>query len=122
VDDPTAEFLGEAIEIMSVGMDHETLFNVDHDTTNAAGTRFRATNGLLDDAGRAYNNWIAMPVANRRTHWGRLVEVRRRLRARVAGTYSPTSTQDQADWAAATAVEQTEWNDLIADYNALRRP
>ncbi len=48
------EFLGEAIEIMSVGMPEEDI------------------GGLMDDAGRALNKFEAMTDDEKREHWGRI--------------------------------------------------
>lgn len=58
------EFLGEAIEIMSVNMPEE----------DAA--------GVMDDAGRALEHWNAMDAADQTANWARFDEVRTKLRAR----------------------------------------
>ena len=68
------EFLGERIEILSVGMEEENFA------------------GLVDDAGRALAQFDAMPAALRRQNWARFVEVRTKVRSRFAGA----SAADQA--------------------------
>ncbi len=60
------EFLGERIEILSVGMEEENFA------------------GLVDDAGRALAQFNAMPAALRKQNWARFVEVRTKVRARFA--------------------------------------
>ncbi|MFC4635120.1 DUF4157 domain-containing protein [Dokdonia ponticola] len=116
------EFLGEATEIMSVGMPHERLFNQTHNITNNAGTNFRTTDGMQNDARRLLVNWTGMTVVERRTNWARFVQVRNRIRQRVAGTYWRTSTQDKADWAAASVANRATWTALLASFNAQVRP
>jgi hypothetical protein len=116
------EFLGEAIEIMSVGMPHERLFNQTHNTTNNAGTNFIVSDGMQNDARRLLTNWTGMTVVERRTNWARFVQVRNRVRQRVAGTYWRTSTQDKADWAAASVANRAAWTALLASFNAQARP
>jgi peptidoglycan hydrolase-like protein with peptidoglycan-binding domain len=68
------EFLGERIEIMSVGMEEENFA------------------GFVDDAGRALAQFSAMPAALRKQNWAKFVEVRTRVRSRFAGA----SAADQA--------------------------
>jgi peptidoglycan hydrolase-like protein with peptidoglycan-binding domain len=68
------EFLGERIEILSVGMEEENFA------------------GLVDDAGRALAQFNAIPAALRRQNWARFVEVRTKVRSRFAGA----SAADQA--------------------------
>jgi peptidoglycan hydrolase-like protein with peptidoglycan-binding domain len=61
------EFLGERIEIMSVGMEEESFA------------------GFVNDATRALAQFNAMPAALRRQNWARFVEVRTKVRSRFAG-------------------------------------
>lgn len=68
------EFLGERIEIMSVGMEEESFA------------------GFLSDARRALAEFNAMPAALRKQNWARFVEVRTKVRSRFAGA----SAADQA--------------------------
>jgi len=68
------EFLGERIEILSVGMEEENFA------------------GFLSDARRALAEFNGMPAALRRENWARFVEVRTRVRSRFAGA----SAADQA--------------------------
>ncbi|MGB1450264.1 MAG: DUF4157 domain-containing protein, partial [Marinirhabdus sp.] len=121
-DPPVREFLGEAVEVMSVGMPHERLLRQSHDTTNAAGTRFQTGDGLRDDAGRLWSNWSSMSDDAKKEYWSRFVQIRRRLRQRVAGEYAPTATQDTADWAAATAAQQADWLALLTNFNGQAKP
>jgi peptidoglycan hydrolase-like protein with peptidoglycan-binding domain len=75
------EFLGERIEILSVGMEEENFA------------------GLVDDAGRALAQFNAMPAALRKQNWSRFVEVRTKVRSRFAAA----SAVDQAANAALLA-------------------
>jgi peptidoglycan hydrolase-like protein with peptidoglycan-binding domain len=76
----THEFLGEAIEILSVGMPEEAL------ESTAPGTPGHVF-GFANDASRGLNNWNNMPLADRRTFWWRFRQVRRRVLQRIdAGT------------------------------------
>jgi peptidoglycan hydrolase-like protein with peptidoglycan-binding domain len=96
----THEFLGEAIEILSVGMPEEDLEAV---APGAPG--FIA--GFADDAGRALVNWNAMPLADRQRFRGRFIAVRQRVRDRVA---------------AGTPAQQALHAPLVAAYNAVVLP
>jgi peptidoglycan hydrolase-like protein with peptidoglycan-binding domain len=60
------EFLGERIEIMSVGMEEESFA------------------GFVDDARRALAQFNAMPAALRKQNWARFIEVRTKVRSRFA--------------------------------------
>ena len=62
----TREFLAEALEIMSVGMDEEDFA------------------GFINDAGDAMDWWDGMPPPDRVTHQLRFIQVRNRVRARIA--------------------------------------
>ncbi len=75
------EFLGERIEILSVGMEEENFA------------------GFLSDATRALAQFNAMPAALRRQNWSRFVDVRTKVRSRFAGA----SAADQAANAALLA-------------------
>jgi peptidoglycan hydrolase-like protein with peptidoglycan-binding domain len=85
----TREFLGEALEIMSVGMDEEDLA------------------GLADDAEQALDWWNGMPPADQQTHRLRFIQVRDRVRARIA---------------AGTLFQQLAHSILLARYNAVVVP
>ena len=63
---PISEFLGERVEILSKGMDEEDLA------------------GFMNDARRALRQWNLMPAAQRRANFGKFVEVRNKVRARLA--------------------------------------
>jgi hypothetical protein len=72
----THEFLGEALEVLSVGMPEEPLDPVTptHDA-------------FIDDATRCLANWNLMPVADQRTFRSKFVAVRRKVLQRIdAGT------------------------------------
>ncbi len=75
------EFLGEAIEIMSVGMPEEGL------------------EGFFDDAGRALNRFEAMTDDEKRENWGRFEEVRGQVRRRfdAASSAEQATHQDTMD-------------------------
>ncbi len=88
-DIPISEFLGERVEILSRGMDEEDLA------------------GFMDDAGRALSQWNAMPVGQRRANWSKFVEVRAKVRARLAK---------------ATALEKLPHLATLAGYNAVVKP
>jgi peptidoglycan hydrolase-like protein with peptidoglycan-binding domain len=75
------EFLGEAVEILSVGMPEE----------NVA--------GFFDDAGRALFHWNRIPVADQRLQWSRFVEVRNKVRQR----FNAATAAEQALHAATMA-------------------
>lgn len=72
------EFLGERIEIMSVGMEEEDFA------------------GLVDDAGRALAQFNAMPAALRKQNWSKFVEVRTKVRARFAAASGPDQAANAA--------------------------
>ena len=96
----THEFLGEAIEILSRGMQQEPLESV---APGAAGY----VAGFADDAGRALANWNNMPLADRRRFRARFIAVRRRVRNRIA---------------AGTPAQQALHAGLLAGYNAVVLP
>jgi len=96
----THEFLGEAIEILSVGMPTE---GVESLAPGAAG--FVA--GFADDAGRALANWNAMPLADRRRFKNRFIAVRNVVRRRIAASSAP---------------QQALHAPLLAGYNAVVLP
>ena len=83
---PISEFLGERIEILSKGMDEEDLA------------------GFMDDAGRAVAQWNLMPAAQRRANFGKFVEVRNKVRARLAKAPHPLSAANQTILTAFNAV------------------
>ncbi len=70
----TREFLGEAVEVMSISMPEENL------------------HGLLSDANRLLNRWQLMPLDDQQAYWARFVEVRTKLHERV-----PSPTGDWVD-------------------------
>lgn len=74
----TREFLGEAIEIMSVGMVREGL------------------GGFMDDAGRALNKWNDMPAAEQTTNWARFQQVRDRVQERFDRASAASQATHQA--------------------------
>ncbi len=86
---PISEFLGERIEILSKGMDEEDLA------------------GFMDDAGRALREWNKMPAAQRRANFGKFVEVRNKVRARLAKAPHPLSAANQT---------------VLTGYNAVVKP
>lgn len=96
----THEFLGEAIEILSAGMQEEALEAV---APGAPG--FVA--GFANDAARALANWNAMPLADRRRFRARFIAVRQRVRDRIA---------------AGTPGQQALHAPLLANYNAVVLP
>lgn len=96
----THEFLGEAIEILSRGMQEEPLESV---APGAAGY----VAGFADDAGRALANWNIMPLADQRQFRARFIAVRRRVRTRIA---------------AGTPAQQALHAGLLAGYNAVILP
>lgn len=96
----THEFLGEAIEILSVGMPEEHLEAV------APGT-LGYVPGFANDALRALNNWNNMPVADQRRFRARFVAVRRVVRRRIA---------------AGNPAQQALHAGLLAAYNAVVLP
>jgi peptidoglycan hydrolase-like protein with peptidoglycan-binding domain len=96
----TREFLGEAIEILSVGMQQEDLESV---APGGAGY----VPGFAEDATRALNRWNAMSPNNRHIHRLRFIAVRNRVRARIA---------------AGTAAQQALHAGLLAGYNAVVVP
>ena len=68
----TNEFLGEALEVLSVGMPEETL-----DPVNATHDDF------ISDATRCLQNWNLMPLADRRRFREKFVAVRRKVLQRI---------------------------------------
>jgi peptidoglycan hydrolase-like protein with peptidoglycan-binding domain len=96
----THEFLGEAVEILSVGMPEEELETL---PPGAAGY----VAGFADDAWRALNNWNAMPLADQRRFRTRFIAVRNRVRVRIA---------------AGTPAQQALHAPLLAGYNAVVLP
>jgi peptidoglycan hydrolase-like protein with peptidoglycan-binding domain len=85
---PISEFLGERVEILSRGMDEEDLA------------------GFMDDARRALREWNKMPAAQRRANFAKFVEVRNKVRARLAkaAKAAPLSPGDAATLTAYNAV------------------
>ena len=81
-DVPTHEFLGEAIEILSVGMPEEDFAN------------------FVDDANNAVTSWNGMPLANQRRFRARFIAVRERVRQRFAAA---TPAEQAANAAVLTA-------------------
>lgn len=76
VSEHTHEFLGEAVEILSIGMPEEPL-----DPVTAAHDAF------IDDATRCLHHWDLMPLADRRRFRNRFIAVRRKVLRRIdAGT------------------------------------
>jgi peptidoglycan hydrolase-like protein with peptidoglycan-binding domain len=96
----THEFLGEAIEILSVGMPSEAVEGL---APGAAGY----VAGFADDAGRALANWNAMPLADRRRFKNRFIAVRNVVRRRIAS---------------GNAAQQALHAPLLAGYNAVVLP
>lgn len=96
----THEFLGEAIEILSVGMLEEDL-----ETLAPGAPGF--VPGFASDANRAVTNWNAMPLADRQRFRNRFIAVRQRVRDRIA---------------AGTAAQQALHAALLANYNAVVLP
>jgi peptidoglycan hydrolase-like protein with peptidoglycan-binding domain len=96
----THEFLGEAIEILSVGMQEEIL------EVTAVGTPGHVA-GFADDAGRALTNWNNMTLADRQTFRARFIAVRAAVRTRIAN---------------GTAAQQALHAGLLANYNAVVVP
>ena len=96
----THEFLGEAIEILSVGMPEEHLESL---PPGAAGY----VPGFANDARRALNNWNAMPLADRGRFRARFIAVRNIVRNRIA---------------AGTPAQQALHAGLLAAYNAVVLP
>jgi hypothetical protein len=72
------EFLGEAIEILSVGMPEEGIA------------------GLFNDARRALNRWNLIPAVDRRARWARFVAVRNKVRQRFNGATLAQQATHQA--------------------------
>ena len=83
---PISEFLGERIEILSKGMDEEDL------------------PGFMNDATRALQQWNLMPVAQQRANFAKFIEVRNKVRARLATAPKPLSAVDQATLTGFNAV------------------
>jgi peptidoglycan hydrolase-like protein with peptidoglycan-binding domain len=72
------EFLGERIEILSVGMEEEGFA------------------GFVDDAGRALSEFNSMPAPLRRENFARFSEVRAKVRARFAAATAPEQAANAA--------------------------
>ena len=64
ISEAVSEFLGERVEILSVGMLEED------------------ADGVMDDAGRAHEHWTNMTEDEKKANWAAFVEVRDKLRAR----------------------------------------
>lgn len=96
----THEFLGESIEILSIGMPEEGLEGL------APGVPGFVP-GFADDAGRCLNNWNAMPVADQRRFRAKFVAVRNVVRRRIA---------------AGSPAQQALHAPLLANYNAVILP
>lgn len=96
----THEFLGESIEILSIGMPEESLEGL------APGVPGFVP-GFADDAGRCLNNWNAMPVADQRRFRAKFVAVRNVVRRRIA---------------AGSPAQQALHAPLLANYNAVVLP
>ncbi len=116
----TREALAECTEIISRGMDHETLFDVS--TPDASGTGLVNVSGFQNDVNRMVTRWNQMPAADQRTHWSTFVRARRIIRRRIARTYGPTRAADQAEWAAATPAQRAALIALLATVNAVATP
>jgi peptidoglycan hydrolase-like protein with peptidoglycan-binding domain len=69
------EFLGERIEILSIGMPEEDI------------------DGFFDDARRALFHWNRLPAAEQRTHFSKFLQVRNKVRQR----FNAASAADQAN-------------------------
>lgn len=69
----THEFLGEALEVLSIGMPEEPLdpVNLTHDA-------------FIDDATRCLNNFLLMPAADRRRFRAKFIAVRQKVFRRIA--------------------------------------
>jgi hypothetical protein len=96
----THEFLGESIEILSVGMPSEGIESL------APGTAGFVA-GFADDAGRCLANWNAMPLADQRRFKTKFIAVRNVVRSRIANS-SPAQRAMHAP--------------LVASYNAVVLP
>ncbi len=97
---PTHEFLGESIEILSIGMPPESL-----EPLAPGSPGFVA--GFADDAGRCIANWNNMPLADQRRFKSKFIAVRRVVRARIA---------------AGTPAQRALHAPLLAAYNAVILP
>jgi peptidoglycan hydrolase-like protein with peptidoglycan-binding domain len=102
---PTREFLGEAIEILSVGMQQEDLESVAPPAPGAPSPTW--VPGFASDATRALTMWNAMTGPEQHTHRLRFIAVRNRVRARIA---------------AGTAAQQALHAPMLANYNAVVVP
>lgn len=96
----THEFLGESIEILSVGMPSEGIESLAPDTAGFVA-------GFADDAGRCLANWNAMPLADQRRFKTKFIAVRNVVRSRIANS-SPAQRAMHAP--------------LVASYNAVVLP
>jgi uncharacterized protein DUF4157 len=116
----TREFLGEATEIISSGMPHETLFR--GSIPDISGTGLVNRFGFESDVNRMITRWGHMSPADQRSYWRTFVRARRVIRRRIARTYRPTRTADRAEWAAATPAQRAALTALLANVNAAVRP
>ncbi len=73
----TREFLGEAIEILSVGMPAEGI------------------RGFFYDAKRCIKKWIAMPVADKKRYWTRFTKVCAKVKSRHGSASASDKTKYQ---------------------------
>lgn len=96
----THEFLGESIEILSIGMPSENL-----EPLAPGSPGFVA--GFADDAGRCLANWNAMPLADQRRFAGKFIAVRNVVRKRIVS---------------ASPAEQALHAPLLAGYNSVVLP
>lgn len=96
----THEFLGESIEILSVGMPAEGIESL---APGSAGY----VAGFADDAGRCLANWNAMPLADQRRFKAKFIAVRNVVRRRIASS---------------NAAQQALHAALLAGYNAVVLP
>lgn len=115
----TREFLAEANEIISTGMEHETLFNVLTPNPLGAGTLI---SGFQPDVNRMITRWGGMSPADQRTYRSTFIRARRVIRRRTARTYRPTRAVDRAEWAAATPAQRAALMALLAHVNAAAIP
>lgn len=100
VEAATHEFLGESIEILSVGMPAENLENLVPGLPGYAAS-------FADDASRCLANWNAMPLADRRRFRSKFIAVRNVVRRRIA---------------AGSPVQRALHAALLAGYNAVVLP
>jgi hypothetical protein len=60
--------------------------------------------GFMNDAARALQQWNLMPVAQQRANFAKFIEVRNKVRARLAKAPKPLSAADQATLTGFNAV------------------